>query len=109
MTEIDYYELLECERTAEPNIAQVLHLLNSDFIDTRLRHEDGRVAKWLRTIDDDNKLLEEMYLTFLARPAKPEEAAFVKDYLAKKAKSRREGFEDIAWALLNTKEFMFNH
>jgi hypothetical protein len=99
----------ECERTAEPNIAQVLHLLNSEFVDTRLRHDDGHVARWVRTVADDDKLLDEMYLTFLARPASPDESKFAKEYLKTKAKSRREGFEDIAWALLNTKEFMFNH
>jgi hypothetical protein len=98
----------ECDRVGEPNIAQILHLLNSDFIDHRLRHEDGRIARWVRKIDDDEKLLEEMCLTFLGRSVKPAEVTFVREHIAK-SKSRREAFEDIGWALLNSKEFMFNH
>jgi hypothetical protein len=98
----------ECERNAEPNIAQVLHLLNSEFIDWRLRHDDGRVARWVRSELTDEKILEEMYLTFLSRPIKTDERKIAQEYLAK-AKTRQAGFEDVAWALLNTKEFLFNH
>jgi hypothetical protein len=98
----------ECERTAEPNIAQVLHLLNSDFIDTRLRHDDGRIARWARSTESDAKIIDEMYLTFLGRPIAPAERKIALDYLTK-AKDRRVGLEDVAWALLNTKEFLFNH
>jgi hypothetical protein len=98
----------ECDRIAEPNIAQVLHLLNGEFVDHRLRHDGGRIAKWVRTIQSDEKILDEMFLTFLGRPMKPAEAKMALDHI-RKAKSRREGFEDIGWALLNTKEFLFNH
>jgi hypothetical protein len=98
----------ECERNAEPNIAQVLHLLNSEFIDTRLRHDDGRVARWVRSQLTDERILDEMYLTFLTRQIKTHEKKIALEYLAK-AKSRQGGFEDVAWALLNTKEFLFNH
>ena len=49
-----------------------------------------------------------MWLTFLGREVRVEEAKLALEHL-RKAKNRREGFEDIGWALLNTKEFMFNH
>jgi hypothetical protein len=98
----------ECERNVEPNIAQVLHLLNSEFIDTRLRHDDGRVARWVRSELTNEKILEEMYLTFLSRPINADEKKIALGYVAK-AKGRQAGFEDVAWALLNTKEFLFNH
>jgi hypothetical protein len=98
----------ECERNAEPNIAQVLHLLNSDFVQDRLRHDDGTVARLCRTDPDDGRVVEELWLTFLSRPPRTDETKLAVEHL-KKAKSRREGFEDVAWALLNTKEFQFNH
>jgi hypothetical protein len=98
----------ECDRIAEPNIAQVLHLLNGEFVDHRLRHDGGRIAQWVRTSQSDERILEELFLTFLGRSMKPAEAKLAMDHI-QKAKSRREGFEDIGWALLNTKEFLFNH
>jgi hypothetical protein len=98
----------ECERNAEPNIAQVLHLLNSDFVQDRLRHDAGTAARLCRTEADDGQIVEELWLSFLSRPPRPDEIKTVVDFV-KKAKTRREGFEDVAWALLNTKEFIFNH
>jgi hypothetical protein len=98
----------ECERNAEPNIAQVLHLLNSDFVQDRLRHDAGTVARLCRTESDDSRMVEELWLTFLSRMPKPEEVSLALGHL-KKAKSRREGAEDVAWALINTREFQFNH
>jgi hypothetical protein len=98
----------ECERNAEPNIAQVLHLLNSDFVQDRLRHDAGTVARLCRADSDDGRVIEELWLTFLSRLPRPEEARLAVAHV-EKAKNRREGFEDVAWALLNTKEFLFNH
>jgi hypothetical protein len=98
----------ECERTGEPNIAQVLHLLNSDFIQDRLRHDDGTIARLCRTHQDDQAILDEMWLTFLGRRANAAELTLALRHV-RKATSRREGFEDVGWALLNTREFMFNH
>jgi len=99
----------ECERNDEPNIAQVLHLLNSDFIHDRLRHDGGTIARLCREQADDRRVLEELWLTFLSRPPRPGELKPAFDHLGKKANTRREAFEDIGWALLNTKEFLFNH
>jgi hypothetical protein len=98
----------ECERNAEPNIAQVLHLLNSDFVHDRLRHDNAIAARLCRTQPDDRRIVEELWLTFLSRPVTSDELRRVQDHM-KTAKTRREGFEDVAWALLNTKEFLFNH
>jgi hypothetical protein len=100
----------ECERNEEPNIAQVLHLLNSETVFTKLRHEAGTVNKLLIDIGDDGKLTEEMFMIFVARPPSEKEKTAVVDYVRQQgAGKRRQAFEDVAWALLNSKEFMFNH
>ena len=57
----------DCERTREPSVSQVLNLLNSTEIQAKLTHEGGTVAKFVRDITDDAKLVEELYLTFFAR------------------------------------------
>ena len=97
----------ECERNDEANIAGVLHLLNGETITAKLRHDAGTLAMLLRDQPDDAKLTEELYLRCYSRLPTPAELATVKKFLAKG--NRRDAFEDIFWALLNSKEFLFNH
>jgi Protein of unknown function (DUF1553)/Protein of unknown function (DUF1549) len=99
----------ECERTREPSVSQVLNLLNSTEIQAKLTHEAGTVARLVRAHPDDAKLIEELYLTFFARlPTTAESAVGVK-HLKKYPDHRRAAAEDLAWALLNSTEFLFNH
>ena len=98
----------ECERNASPSVAQVLHLLNSDRVHVKLTHDAGRVAKLVRTQPSDRELVEELYLSFLSRPPREEERRAAIAHLAS-APDRRAAAEDLAWSLLNTLEFVFNH
>ena len=99
----------ECERGREPSVAQVLNLLNSPEIQAKLSHEAGTVARLVREQPDDGKLVEELYLTFFSRlPTTAERVATV-GHLKKHASKRREAAEDLAWAMLNSTEFLFNH
>jgi hypothetical protein len=98
----------ECERTREPSVAQVLTLLNSPDIQAKLSHEGGTIARLVRTQLDDAKLTDELYLTFFARMPTADETAVAVAHLRKHA-DRRRGAEDLAWALLNSTEFLFNH
>jgi hypothetical protein len=99
----------ECERTKEPSVSQVLNLLNSPDIQAKLTHEAGTVARLVRDVKDDAKLVDELYLGFFARfPTADEKEVGVK-HLQKYAANRRAAAEDLAWALLNSTEFLFNH
>jgi hypothetical protein len=99
----------ECERTREPSVAQVLNLLNSPDIQAKLTHEGGTIARLVREQKDDGKLVEELYLTFFARlPTTDEKDVGVK-HLRKYVANRRAAAEDLAWAMLNSTEFLFNH
>jgi hypothetical protein len=98
----------ECERNAGPSVAQVLHLLNAPEIHAKLTHEGGTVARLVKRLAKDEELAEELYLTFYSRPPSEEERANAVAYL-KKGKKRREAAEDLAWSLLNSLEFVFNH
>lgn len=99
----------ECERTREPSVSQVLNLLNSTAIQAKLTHEGGTVARLVRAQKDDAKLVEELYLTFFARSPSADETATALKHLKKYPASRRAAAEDLAWALLNSTEFLFNH
>ncbi len=99
----------ECERSNEPSIAQALHLLNAPEISSKLSHRHGRV----RTLADSDlppaAIIEELYLTSLARWPSEVERALMLQAFESYGDDRRAAVEDVLWALLNSKEFIFNH
>ena len=100
----------ECERTAEPSMSQVLHLANGDTINKKLEAKDSRVAKLLADKTPDEKLIEEAYLSALSRlPTAAEKEKILKTLSEAKADERRVVAEDVFWAVLSSREFLFNH
>lgn len=99
----------ECERNHEPGVSQVLHLLNSPGIHAKLSHEAGAIARLVREKSDDRALIDELYLTFWSRPPDEEERVVATAYLQKRPGQRRQAAEDLAWSLMNSLEFIFNH
>ena len=99
----------ECERHHEPSVAQVLHLLNSPEIQAKLSHEGGYVAKLVNREPADGVLLEELYLTFFSRLPNEKERRAALSYLQEEKNNRREAVEDLAWSMINSLEFVFNH
>jgi hypothetical protein len=99
----------ECERNAEPSVAQVLHLMNAPQIEEKLSHAAGKVAKLVKKCAEDGALVEELYLAFFSRMPDDGERKTGVDYLNKKRPNRREAAEDLAWGMLNAIEFAFNH
>lgn len=109
----------ECERTQESSLAQSLHLINSPDIQKKLTDDKGRAA--LLAADDgrsDEARLAELYQWVVSRPPSPQQVQFGLGHIAKLTKdragaelltARRQAYEDILWALINTKEFLFNH
>jgi hypothetical protein len=99
----------ECERVHEPGVAQVLHFLNSPEIHTKLEDDAGTVARLVKEKADDAELTEELYLTFYSRFPTEKEKGVAVEYLKKHGGKRREAAEDLAWSLMNSLEFVFNH
>ncbi|HEY7158321.1 MAG TPA: DUF1549 domain-containing protein [Gemmataceae bacterium] len=99
----------ECERNREPSVAQVLHLLNAPEIHAKLSHEGGSVAKLVKRQPADEPLIEELYLMFFSRLPRDEERQAAMAYLREHRADRREAVEDLAWSMLNSLEFLFNH
>lgn len=99
----------ECERTVEPGVGQVLHLLNAPAIESKLTHYGGAVARLVQRLPDDSGLVDELYLTFLCRYPTAEERLLAREHFARDSSNRRKGAEDLAWSLMNSLEFLFNH
>lgn len=100
----------ECERSGEANLAQSLHLLNSAEIQGKLTSGSGRAATLAgdKTRDHGAKIRELYLLTFSREPS-PEEAGIALAHIEKNQQDPKRAYEDIVWALINTKEFLFNH
>jgi len=103
----------ECERTAAPSLAQALFLLNSSDLEAKIGFPDGRAARYARADDtrSDPCKIEEIYRVALARAPSPDESAQAASFLERHRRSGQvaSGFEDLIWAVINTKEFLYNH
>ncbi len=99
----------ECERVSEANLAQALHLLNSDEIQGKLSRGGGR-ADGLANKDKrpDAEKVEELFLWAFAHKPTPGQLQMALAHVAQHAKDKKVAYENIIWALLNTKEFVFN-
>ncbi len=100
----------ECERTAEPSVTQVLHLSNGDTINQKLTAKGNRIEKLLADKTPPEGIIEEAYLGSLSRyPTDPEKERLLKVLNEKKETELRPLVEDLFWAILSSKEFLFNH
>ena len=96
------------ERCSAPSMSQALDLLNGEALQSKLKNPDGYLARLLKSGLQDARVIEELFLTALARRPSPKELADTLRLLPQ-APSRQEGMQDLLWALINSKEFMFNH
>jgi hypothetical protein len=95
------------ERDNKPVPAQSLHMLNSSHIQRKL--EQGPAMKAiLGSGRPPAEIVEKLYLTILSRRPTQEELKIVAEF-AKSAPSRRDAAIDVAWALINSPEFLYRH
>jgi hypothetical protein len=100
----------ECERSSEANLAQSLHLLNSSEIQGKLTDGGGRAVKLAADKERDHQAkIRELYLLSFSREPLADETAIAMAHIEKCGDDTKRAYEDIVWALINTKEFLFNH
>jgi hypothetical protein len=98
----------ECERSGESTLAQSLHLANSKEIQAKLHDDRSLPAQLAIDPRPDTEKIDEIFLRAFARPASESQRKASLDYLNSQ-ENRRLGYEDLLWAILNSKEFLFNH
>jgi hypothetical protein len=96
-----------CEVKMEPNLSQALHLLNGDTLAEKIQ-AGGLIKKMLDEKKPHDQIIEEMYIRALTRPATEKEKAAMLEIL-KDDPNPQITLEDAFWAILNSREFVFNH
>ncbi|MBX3746762.1 MAG: DUF1553 domain-containing protein [Verrucomicrobiae bacterium] len=100
----------ECERSNQPNLIQVLHLANGSTINEKLASREGRVTQLLATDPAPERILEEAWMRSFSRaPSEAERREFGLLLADAGPEGRREAVEDLFWALLTSREFLFQH
>src|ERR1041385_3489249 len=106
----DREKTCECERTAEPSVTQVLHIANGDTINKKLEAKNNRISKLLAARTPNDRIVEDLYLGALSRfPTAAEKNKMLKVLNTAAPSERRSALEDVYWAVLSSKEFLFNH
>jgi hypothetical protein len=95
-----------CERTGDVSLPSVLHLISGDTVTNKVQSGTGWLAQQLKAEKDDAKLTDALFRRTLARGPTAAERAKIAELL--KDTPREEFFRDAFWALLNSKEFVFN-
>lgn len=100
----------ECERSQEANLAQSLHLLNSAEVQNKIGSGSGRATLLAndKARGHDEKI-KELYRWVYSREPSADELKIALAHLQKHEANPKTAYEDIVWALINTKEFLFNH
>jgi hypothetical protein len=89
---------------------QVLHLYNGATLNKKLESADSRVAKSLASGKNAEAIVEELYLTALARMPTDEERAKLTGVLAATPEAEKKAaVEDLYWSVLTSREFLFQH
>jgi hypothetical protein len=100
----------ECERSNQPSLIQVLHVANGDTINDKVHDKASVVGRLLKSGANNGKLVEEAYLLCLSRmPQERELAGFTKILEGVSGEQKKEAVEDLFWALMTSREFLFQH
>jgi hypothetical protein len=108
----------ECERSESTTLAQAFQLINGSAVRTILEADDNRIGVLLREGRPAGAILGELALAVLGRPPTPAERDGFLAHVARaetgagagpKDQNPRKAWEDVAWAMINSKEFLLRH
>ena len=107
----------ESERTSVPTVTQALHIFNGDTLNNKLRAPENSIEMLVKLGFTDDQIVDYLYLASFSRHPRDNERKALVDALESAenqngqaaTESRRAALNDLAWAMLTSEEFMFNH
>lgn len=100
----------ECERTADPSMAQAMHIANGDTVNQKLQAKGNVIDKSLADKTPQDKIVEEAYLSALSRyPTDKERQQILEILKDANDADKHKLLEDFYWGLLSSNEFLFDH
>jgi hypothetical protein len=116
----DRVQTCACERQQDSSVTQALHLNNGETLNSKLRDAQCRIEQWLAEKISDTEVIERVFGIALARKPTDSERDKLLGIFAEGAKesatdeknmteARRQILQDLLWAVLTDREFLFNH
>ncbi|MBN9123085.1 MAG: DUF1549 domain-containing protein [Planctomycetes bacterium] len=96
-----------CEVRLEPTLSQSLHLLNGSTVEPKIA-QGNIVGKMLQEKKTPAQIVEHLFVRCLSRAPKPDELKTLVA-IVEASKDKKQALEDVFWAIMNSREFMFNH
>jgi hypothetical protein len=96
-----------CEVNTDPNLSQALHLINGDTVQSKIA-QGGLIKSLLDAGKTPEQVIESIYIRCLTRKPTADETAKLMQ-VAQQAANPQQGLEDVFWAVLNSREYIFNH
>ena len=98
-----------CEDEKSANLSQALHLINGDTINKAFYYNPQLIPGIMSRFKSGEEIVRHLYVKVLSRQPADEELAYIFSSDSGDKKQDRKFYDDIAWALMNSSEFIFNH
>ena len=93
----------------QPSLLEALHMMSGAAYNAKVTSEGGRLSELLKKGSSDEEILDEFYIAALMRPPTKEEKSALLKFLSERSSRREETLAGLVWAVLNSREFAYNH